>query len=359
MPDDTRFMLRALELAKQGRGKVSPNPMVGCVIVKQGRIIAEGWHERYGGDHAETSALKKAGAGAKGAVMYVTLEPCAHWGKTPPCSDAVLAAGIRKVVIAMVDPNPLTRGKSVRRLRRAGVTVEVGVCGDDALALNRSFTKYISGGTPFTVAKTAQTLDGRIATRRGESKWITSGEARAYARARRDEFDAIMVGIGTVLADDPTLDAPGKRIRKIVLDSRLRLPEDAGLLKGALPGQVLVAVTRNAASAKARRLEKRGVCVMLCPEKDGRVDLGRLFSRLAGERITSVLLEGGAELIGSALKAGLVDELNVYIAPLILGDIKARSSVVGLNILDVAKAKAFHLTSMEQLGRDILLKLKV
>ena len=313
MPDDIFYMRRALMLAGKGRGAVSPNPMVGCVIVKAGRIIAEGWHKGYGGDHAEVEALKQAGIKAKGSVMYVTLEPCSHWGHTPPCVDAVLAAGIKKVVMAMTDPNRLTNGKSAAKLRDAGIDVVVGVCEADARAMNAPFIKYISTKTPFVVAKTAQTLDGRIATRSGDSKWITSETSRAFARGKRNDFDAILAGIGTVLADDPGLEAPAKAIKKIVLDSKLRIPVNARLFKGAQPGQVIIAVTGKASEARIRRLEKQGVRVILCPEKNGRVDLKALFKALAKMGIASILIEGGAAVIGSALKAGLLDELNVYI----------------------------------------------
>ncbi len=359
MPDDRYFMQKALALAEKGRGSVSPNPMVGCVIVKSGKIIAEGWHKHFGGDHAEVDALAKAGDRAKGAVMYVTLEPCAHWGKTPPCVDAVLAAGIKKVVMAMVDPNKLTYGESVKRLRAAQVEVEVGVCEARARELNQSFIKRMTRQLPYVVAKTAQTLDGKIATSTGDSKWITSEGTRLFARNVRNDFDAILVGINTVSLDDPQLEAPLKRVKKVVVDSSLRLSEKAKLLDQVEPGQVIMAVTDKASFDKIRRLEKKGVCVILCPARDGRVDLKYLFKALAKKDIANLLIEGGAAVIGSALKAGLVDELNVYIAPVIIGDESARSSVVGMNILKVRQARHFHLTAVERIGEDLFLKLKV
>ncbi|MBF0593523.1 MAG: bifunctional diaminohydroxyphosphoribosylaminopyrimidine deaminase/5-amino-6-(5-phosphoribosylamino)uracil reductase RibD [Candidatus Omnitrophica bacterium] len=359
MPDDILYMRRALQLAGKGRGLVSPNPMVGCVIVKAGNVIAEGWHKACGQDHAEVDALKQAGAKASGATVYITLEPCAHWGRTPPCVDALIEAGVRRVVIAMTDPNPLTNGKSVEKLNEAGIKTTVGVCQDDARAMNAAFIKHMTLKMPFVVAKTAQTLDGKIGGRTGDSRWITSVEARAFARNRRNEFDAILVGKNTVLADDPGLDAPGKDIKKIVLDSRLVISERAKLFGGTESGQVILATTVKAPQAKIRRLLKRGVSVIVCPEKDGRIDLKALFKELAKKEISSILIEGGAAVIGSALKAGLVDELNVYIAPKILGDEKARSSVVGLDILKVTQAKVFRVSAVERLGMDLFLTLKV
>ncbi|MEI6437588.1 MAG: bifunctional diaminohydroxyphosphoribosylaminopyrimidine deaminase/5-amino-6-(5-phosphoribosylamino)uracil reductase RibD [Candidatus Omnitrophota bacterium] len=358
MPEDILFMRRALILAGKGRGAVSPNPMVGCVIVKGRNVIGEGWHRKYGGDHAEVEALKKAGSEAKGAVMYVNLEPCAHWGHTPPCIDAVIASGVKRVVIAMLDPNSLTNGKSVKKMRRAGIEVVTGVCEADARELNVSFIKFISKKLPYTVAKTAQTLDGRIATAGGDSKWITSNESRDHARGKRHEYDAILVGVGTVLADDPCLDAPGKTITKVIVDSRLRIPLNARVLKCAPAGAVIVAATRRAPGAKVKRLEKSGVRVILCPEKNGRVDLLSLFKALAKNKIASILIEGGAAVIGSALKAGLLDELRVYIAPRIMGDVRATPSIVGLDARRVTQLKDFHLIASERLGPDILLTLK-
>jgi len=345
-------------LAAQGRMTVSPNPMVGCVIVKKGKILAEGWHKVCGGDHAEVDALRKAGIKTRGAVMYVTLEPCAHWGKTPPCVDAVIAAGIVRIVIAMTDPNPLTNGISIRKLKAAGVDVVVGIMEKESGDLNAAFIKYITKKMPYVTAKTAQTIDGKISTRTGASKWITSEEARAFARDKRNNFDAILVGIDTVLADDPALDAPAKRIKKIIVDSGLRIPEKAKLFEGVVPGQVIVAVTAGASMAKRCRLEKRGVRVLVCPAKNKHVDLKALFKRLAQRDIVRILIEGGALVAGSALKDGLVDELNVYIAPKIIGDAGAKSSVEGLNITQVSKTVNYQLSSMQRIGSDLFLTFK-
>jgi diaminohydroxyphosphoribosylaminopyrimidine deaminase / 5-amino-6-(5-phosphoribosylamino)uracil reductase len=245
MDNDIKFMQRALLLAGRGQGRVSPNPMVGCVIVKQGKVIAEGWHKVYGADHAEVDALKKAGARAKGACMYVTLEPCSHWGKTPPCVDAVIAGGLTRVVVAMQDPDPRTNGRSIRKMRAHGIEVAAGVCEAEARELNAAFIKHVVKKMPYVTAKTAQTMDGKVGTLSGKVKWITSSMTRARSKARRAEFDAIMVGVSTVLADDPCLCAPGKAMKKIVVDSSLRTPLDARLFKGALPGSLLLRIKRR------------------------------------------------------------------------------------------------------------------
>jgi diaminohydroxyphosphoribosylaminopyrimidine deaminase/5-amino-6-(5-phosphoribosylamino)uracil reductase len=359
MTNDIKFMQRALTIAKRGLGRTSPNPLVGCVIVKKGKVIAEGWHKRFGTHHAEVDALRKAGLRAKGATMYVTLEPCSHWGKTPPCLKAVLDAGIKRVVVAMKDPNPVNNGRSLQALGAKGVQVECGVCEGKAKDMNAPFTKFITKELPYVVAKTAQTLDGKIATRTGDSKWISSFDERRSSKNRREEFDAILVGINTVLLDDPRLNAPFKRLRKVILDSRLRIPENARLFRGTLPGQVIIATTKKAPVAKAARLRKAGVEIIVCSNLMGRVDLKRLFKELAKQKIASILIEGGAATVGAALQAGLVDKYRVYIAAKLLGDERARSSVVGLDISKVAQAKKFSIETIERIGPDVFMELKV
>lgn len=356
---DEQFMRRALNLARKGAGRTSPNPMVGCVIVKGGKVIAEGWHQHCGGDHAEVATLRKAGAKARGATMYVTLEPCSHWGRTPPCVDAIVKAGIRKVVVAMVDPNPVNNGKSLERLGKAGVDVVAGVCIREAGELNAAFVKYIAKGMPYVVAKSAQTIDGKIATRSGDSKWITSKEARTFSKQKRNEFDAILAGIKTILADDPCLCAPNKRIIKVVLDSRLKTPLDARLLTTSEPGQVIVATTKKATSTSKKRLEGAGARVMVCPKRDGGVDLKWLFKELAKEGVASILIEGGASVIGSAFKAGLVDRWHVYLAPILIGDERARSAVVGLKTPKLKQALRFSLVVRKVIGGDFFIEAEV
>lgn len=353
---DLKYMERALLLAQKGEGHVAPNPMVGCVIVKAGRVIAEGWHKVYGGDHAEVIALKKAGSAAKGATMYVTLEPCAHWGRTPPCVDAVIAAGLRRVVLAMTDPNPKTNGQSVKKLRAAGVEVVSAIGEAAARRLNRRFIKYITSGMPYVVVKTAQTLDGRIATRTGDSRWVTADTTRDFAKQARDTFDAILVGINTVLADDPLLNAPSKSLVKIVMDSQARLSSKARLFLGSR-GKVIVAVTTKAPAARIAALRAKDVDVMVLPSKEGRVNIKSLFKGLAKQRISSILIEGGASVIGSALKAGLVDEMHVYVAPKLIGDKAAQSSVDGLGITRMRGAMSWHIEEIRSLDPDLLIKL--
>lgn len=350
-------MQMALDLAAKGKGYTSPNPMVGAVIVKGTRVIAAGWHKRCGADHAEIVALKKTGARSRGAKLYVTLEPCFHYGRTPPCVDKIIQGGIREVVIAMVDPNPLTRGKSVVKLRRAGIKVRVGILRPDAERLNEIFIKYMRSRMPFVAAKCAQTLDGKIATVTGESQWITSSKTRDYACRIRDEFDAICVGVNTVLQDDPRLNGARatKCLKKIVLDSSLQTPLTARLFKGVRPADCVIAVTRKASPSKIKQFQNKGARVIICPAKDGRVDLKWLLKALAKEEITSILMEGGAHVIGSALKQKLVDKLYIYVAPKIIGDQDALSSIVGVDTLNVGRAIRLKGLTSRNIGQDILI----
>lgn len=357
MGHDVVFMKRAIALAGKAQGKTSPNPVVGCVIVKDGQVIAEGWHKRCGGDHAEVMALKKAGAQARGAAMYVTLEPCSHWGRTPPCVEAVMNAGIKKVVVAMTDPNPVNDGKSLRILKKNGVTVVSGVCEREARDMNRPFIKYITKKMPFIVAKIAQSLDGKTAMRPGFSPWITAEETRLWAKKKRDQFDAILVGVNTVIEDDPELNAPSKRLKKIVVDSRLRIPEQARILKGAGVQDVIIATTSDAPQAKLKRLIKRGIQVLIMPQKGGRVALKSLFKELAKIEIASILVEGGAVVVGSALKEKLVDKLHLYLAPKVIGEAKAKGDLDGLHIQKLARALKFEITDIQRIGPDAFIEL--
>lgn len=354
---DKNFMRMALDLAVKGKGSTSPNPMVGAVIVKGTKVIATGWHKRCGTDHAEIVALKKAGSRARGAKLYVTLEPCFHFGRTPPCVDNVIASGVGEVVIAMVDPNPLTRGKSIAKLRRAGIKVKTGTLRPQAERLNEVFVKYMRSKMPFVAAKCAQTLDGKIATVTGESKWITSLKTRDYARRIRDEFDAILVGVNTVLRDDPRLNGAKKvkRLKKIILDSSLKTPLTARLFKGVRRADCIIAVTRKASPAKIKQFQNKGVRVIICPAQDGHVDLKWLLKALAKEEITSILMEGGAHVIGSALKGKLVDKLYIYVAPKIIGDQAALSSIVGVNTVNIGRSIRLKDLTSRNIGQDILL----
>ena len=354
-------MSRVLELALKGEGRTSPNPMVGCVIFKNGSIIAEGWHKKAGSDHAEVMALKKAKTNASGAKMVVNLEPCAHYGRTPPCVDRIIESGIRKIVIAHRDPNPLTKGKSIRKLRRAGIEVSVGCLKTEAERVNRPFLKAIVKGLPFTVIKIAQTLDGKIATQGGQSKWITSAQTRRMARKRRDGFDAILVGINTVLKDNPRLTGMKKnsRLKSVILDTKLRIPESSLCLGAKPPEDVFLVGTGKASLQKRKRLEEKGYRVIIAPGKSGKIDLNWLWRYLAKKDIISVLVEGGPSVSGSVLKNKLADRIHCYIAPALAADRMAKSSVDGIPLSAVNDCIKLKNVQIYQLKPDILVEADV
>jgi diaminohydroxyphosphoribosylaminopyrimidine deaminase/5-amino-6-(5-phosphoribosylamino)uracil reductase len=334
-------MRRALELAARGLGETNPNPLVGCVIVKDGRIVGEAFHRRAGEPHAEVLALRKAGARARGATLYVNLEPCAHHGRTPPCAPALVAAGVRRVVAAMGDPNPRVDGRGFRMLGRARVPVTRGLLQDEALRLNAPFVVSMRERRPFVLLKAATTLDGRIATARGESKWITSPAQRRQARALRRQFDAVAVGIGTVLADDPRL-LPEPRVNRpfhrVVFDSRLRLPPTSRLLRTARRAPVWVLTLSNDRRRRAR-LERLGAQVVVVRgRRRGRVPPSAALRELYARGIGSVMVEGGSELLGSFLSARLFDRIVLFRAPLMLGGRGSRAAFGGPDPLRLADA---------------------
>jgi diaminohydroxyphosphoribosylaminopyrimidine deaminase/5-amino-6-(5-phosphoribosylamino)uracil reductase len=326
---DKDYMNLALELAARGRGWTSPNPMVGAVVVRQGRIVGRGYHEAAGKAHAEVNALAEAGAAAKGAVLYVTLEPCNHQGRTPPCTERILAAGISRVAAAMADPNPDVRGGGAEHLRRQGVAVTLGVCEAEARRLNESYLKYVRTKLPFVIVKCAATLDGRIATRTGDSRWVTGPRSRRFVHRLRHAVDGIMVGIGTVRCDDPRLTArlDGEPVRnpvRIVLDTQLSIGETARVLApGADAATVIVtgatALADKAAKADRIRSAAAHVDTVACAVTENRIDLEALMRRLGRRGITSLLIEGGAGVIGAALRARIVDKLLFFFAPKLLG----------------------------------------
>ncbi len=358
MKKDSDYMRLAMDLALKGRGRTSPNPMVGALIVKGGRIIAGGYHRRCGEDHAEVMALKKAGARARGAKMYVTLEPCSHYGRTPPCADRIIQSGIREVVVGMKDPNPLNNGRSLKKLARAGIRVKSGLLEEELKRLNEVFIKYIRSGQPFVVVKSAQTLDGKIATSGGNSKWITSAKTRAYARFLRNDFDGILVGIRTILKDDPLLNAldKTKRIKKIILDSALRISARARVMNKSRPQDVILAVSSRASRIKVERFRKKGYNVIVCPLKNGRLQLSRLVELLGQKEVTSLLVEGGAHVIGEFFREKLADKAMIFIAPKILGDEKALSSIIGLKTGDVNKTILLRDMDFWRIAEDILIE---
>lgn len=328
------FFARALELAERGRYTVAPNPMVGAVVVRAGRVVAEAWHRRAGGAHAEAAALEKAGSLARGADLYVTLEPCAHFGKTPPCAPAVVSAGIRCVFVAVRDPNPIVAGRGVRLLRRAGVEVSFAppAVRREAERQNEKFRVWIVRGRPFVLAKWAATLDGKTASGSGHSRWITGPDARRRALLFREEYDAVLVGAGTVAQDDPLLTRrlgrSGRRPhRRIVLDGGLNVRPSARLFRD--PRGALVVTTVAGSDPRARRLARKGVEVWSLPGPPGTVDLARLLSRLSREGVTSIMVEGGAETLWGFFRAGLVDRVAVFSAALVLGGRSAPGGVGG------------------------------
>ena len=355
---DIDYMQIARRLALKAKGKTSPNPMVGSIIVKGKQIIAEGWHRYCGADHAEIDALKKAKVPVSGAKMYVTLEPCYHFGRTSPCVDELIKSGVREVLIGMKDPNPLTNGKSRAKLRRAGIKVKVGFLQNELEAMNEVFIKYTKKRMPFVAAKSAQSLDGKIALATGQSQWITSVASRRFSRKIRCEYDAILVGINTILKDNPRLGGNGKtrKSKKIILDSTLKMPLKARLFSGVEPSDCIIATTVKASERKKAVFLKRGINVIVCPVRRGLIDLKWLFKALANREIMSILVEGGAHVIGNALLEKLVDKMYIYIAPKIFGDQKALSSVVGVNTGHLDRAIQLERMTHQNIGGDILVQ---
>ena len=360
MTDET-YMRRAIVLAERGAGWTSPNPMVGAVIVKDGRIIGEGWHRRYGEAHAERNALQSCTESPVGAVLYVTLEPCCHHGKQPPCTDAILEAGIRRVAVGSGDPNPLVAGKGVELLRSHGVTVDTGVLKEECDALNPVFFHFIQTKRPYVVIKYAMTMDGKIATRTGDSRWITGEAARQRVHQDRHRYSAIMAGVGTVLADDPLLTCRmegGKNPVRIICDSHLRTPPDSRVVRTAREVPTILAA---AAPPPERRkaLEDAGCQVWDLPGPEGRVDLNALMDRLGAQDIDSVLLEGGGALNWAALHSGIVQKVQTYIAPKLFGGTAAKSPIAGLGVETPAQAVRLVRTTVTQIGEDFLLESEV
>ncbi|MDE0014077.1 MAG: bifunctional diaminohydroxyphosphoribosylaminopyrimidine deaminase/5-amino-6-(5-phosphoribosylamino)uracil reductase RibD [Candidatus Poribacteria bacterium] len=328
------FMKRALDLARQGKGRTSPNPLVGAVIVKSGQVVGEGYHQKAGTPHAEIHALNVAGANAKGATLYTNLEPCCHWGRTPPCTEAVIQANIAQVYIAEVDPNPNVAGKGIRQLQAAGITVHVGLCAEEAARLNEIHTKYIQTGKPFVILKTAMSLDGKIATASGESQWITTEASRQCGHEIRDTVDAILVGIGTVIRDNPALTTrlrhrAGQDAIRIVLDSRGRTSTKARIFNPESSAGVIVVVTPDAPPQNFEALRTAGAEVIIVPEVRGKVSFKHLIDVLGEREITSVLIEGGGEINASAVAAGVVDKVMCFVAPKLIGGRKAPGPIGG------------------------------
>ena len=355
---DERFMGLALEAAARADFATSPNPMVGAVLVRDGRVVATGHHRRAGEPHAEVDALSAAGGAARGADLYVSLEPCSTGGRTPPCTEAVIAAGVARVVCAMVDPNPAVDGRGVAALRAAGIAVEVGVLEARARRLNEFFITWITTGLPFVAAKFATSLDGRIATHTGESKWITSDQARALVHRLRHAHDAILVGANTVIRDDPNLttrlpEGGGRSPLRIVLDSRLRVPVEARIFRQE-SGGVMVATSDRAWADRHQRFVDAGIPVEVFPHHQGRVDLADLLTHLGRREVISLLIEGGSSVHGNAFDRGLVDKVHAFIAPRVIGGVESPAAVGGRGRDLLAEATPLRDVEVTRAGPDIV-----
>ncbi len=357
---DEKYMRMALQLAEKARGRTSPNPMVGAVVVKNGRVISRGYHHRAGEPHAEAMALRKAGLKAKGATLYVTLEPCSHTNKrTPPCSPLVIRSGVIRVVIAMIDPNPRVSGGGVKTLRKAGIDVATGVLEAEARKLNEAFIKFITTGMPFVTLKIAQTLDGKIATATGESKWITGEQAREEGHKLRDSNDAILVGVNTVLQDDPSLTTripKGRDPIRVIVDTKLRTPLKAKVITQKSSAKTYIATLDAMPKDKLVKLLDAGAEILIARGARGRVDLKALMKMLGEIGVTSVLIEGGAEVNASALRSGIVDKVIMFIAPMLMTGTNSLCSIGGISPAKLSHAVRLYDVASRPVGQDLLVE---
>jgi diaminohydroxyphosphoribosylaminopyrimidine deaminase/5-amino-6-(5-phosphoribosylamino)uracil reductase len=363
MPSDIEFIRLALRLARRGFGRTSPNPMVGAVLVREGKVIGQGWHRRAGGPHAEIEALTSAGNNARGATLYVTLEPCSTHGRTPPCTGAIIAAGIRRVVAATGDPNPAHRGKGFAILRKAGIEVSIGLLASEATDLNEAFNHWITTRTPLVIVKAAMSLDGKIATVAGESKWITGEKARAWNMKLRASADAILVGVNTIVRDNPSLTIRSrgfddKLLRRIILDPRARSPLDAKVFSDESAQLTTLVVTKAAAKRRVKQFSAR-VRVIEAPVRDGIIDLRWLARKLGQENVTTLLVEGGGETNAGFFKAGLVHRVAFFYAPIVLGGRAAPKAVGGEGVPRLRDGIKLRDATWRRLGPDLLLTARV
>lgn len=356
---DEVYMRMALDLARKGKGWTTPNPLVGAIIVKGGRVIGQGYHQKYGQPHAEVNAIASAKEDVTGATLYVTLEPCSHFGKTPPCSDLLIDKNIKRVVVGTLDPNPLVAGKGIERLRSNGIEVVTGVLEEESQKLNEIFIKYIVTKEPFVVMKNAMSLDGKIATVTGESQWISGESSRKQVHSLRHELAGIMVGIETIIKDDPQLTSRTLNSRnpiRIVVDSQLRIPIASKVLTQQDKAKTIVATTRRANKEKLDTLKQMGIEVLVTKEKSGRVDLQELMKLLGAKGIDSILLEGGANLNFSALEEGIVDKIQSYIAPKIIGGKEAKTAVEGAGVHSLKNAFQIDRMTPVMVGEDLFVE---
>jgi len=353
---DSGFMSQAIELAEQGRGAVEPNPLVGCVIVRDGKIVGQGYHQRFGGPHAEIEALGAAGDAARGADVYVTLEPCCHHDKTGPCTEALIKAQVARVVVGCQDPNPKVAGQGLDALRVASIDVRTDLLHEQAVQLIAPFTKLIAKEHPWVIAKWAMTLDGKIATHTGSSQWISSEASRAVVHKLRGQVDAILVGRGTAAADDPLLTArpPGPRTAiRIVLDAGASLALDSQLVQSTDEGPLLVVATVAAPKENRQRLEAHGAEVLVLPGQDRRAQLTALLDELGRRQMTNLLVEGGSEVFGMLLDLGAIDEVHAFVAPKLIGGQAAPSPIAGDGLADMSAAIQLGQLQIERLGHDL------
>lgn len=355
LESDEKFMKLALSLAEKGRGYVNPNPLVGAVIVKDGKVIGEGYHTAFGKPHAEIEAINSATEDIKGATMYVTLEPCCHQGKTPPCTEAIIKNQLARVVVATTDPNPLVSGSGIEKLKQSNIEITVGVLEEMAKIQNEVFIHYMTTNLPFTILKYAMSLDGKIACHTGDSKWITSEKSRTDVHRLRSSVSAVVTGIGTILSDDASLnvrliDSKGKEPHRIVVDSAARISLDAKILNLDSKSDTYIAVTEAASDEKLRKLEDYGAKIIMTKSKDGKVDLEELWKELGFLGMDSILIEAGEQLNAALLEAKLVNKIRAYIAPKIIGGTNAKSPIGGYgatNMSEVINLKSMNFTHVE------------
>jgi diaminohydroxyphosphoribosylaminopyrimidine deaminase / 5-amino-6-(5-phosphoribosylamino)uracil reductase len=358
--EDIQFMLQAIALSKNGYGFVNPNPLVGSVLVKNGKVIGEGWHQNFGGPHAEINAFNDTLTNPDGSTLYVTLEPCNHHGKTPPCTDKIIEKGISRVVIGMIDPNPLMNGQGIKRLRHEGIEVEVGILEKEVRKINEIYIKYVLTATPFIALKTAMTLDGKTATSRGKSRWISNEKSREWVHELRHMYASIMVGVNTIISDNPLLtDRSESLVKKnpirIVLDSTGRIPKESKVLDTRV-AKTLVALTDKAPLAVIDFLRKKKVDTVVCPEKNGAVDLRFLIREIGLRGIDSILLEGGSTLNFSALQEGIVDKIYSFISPKIIGGDYAFTPVGGPGFESIEDAVTLSIDGIHRFNEDVMIE---
>ncbi len=359
--DDSLFMKRALELAARGSGSTSPNPLVGAVIVKAGEIIGEGWHERVGEVHAEINAIKNSRESVEGSTIYVNLEPCSHFGRTPPCAAELVKRGFKRVVIAMEDPNPLVAGRGIKLLRDSGIQVDVGICRLEALMLNDIFIKFITKKSPFVLLKSAMTLDGKTATKSGDSKWISGELSREYVHRLRNRYSSILVGLNTVLKDDPQLTTrlegvEGRNPVRIIVDSKGRIPAEAKVLETDEKRRTIIATTEEMRTEKLSVLNNKGVEIIITDKKDGKVDIRQLMNELSKRGIDSLLVEGGGTVASAFIEEGLIDKVAFFIAPVIIGGKSAPTPVMGGGVDFISDGYRLKHQSVTSFGQDVLIE---